>query len=191
MNWLLLISGLFGAITTIGHFTMGRKEYLIPMLEASFEEVPKKVMHCVFHYVSAYLILSTIVLLALGFGVTFSWDSSLLVCHYSLCGLRRDPDNYRLHVSDRKSHVQDVPVDLLCFDCGICVVGSLERHWDDSRSQKVIILGPRFEIPFRATCKKKREIASVKKGGDISVTSLGIEESSKGLPHCRDRLLRR
>ncbi len=88
MNWLLLISGLFGAITTIGHFTMGRKEYLIPMLEASFEEVPKKVMHCVFHYVSAYLILSTIVLLALGFGVTFSWDSSLLVwfiiIHYAV-----------------------------------------------------------------------------------------------------------
>ncbi|NIQ40302.1 MAG: hypothetical protein GTN81_17220 [Proteobacteria bacterium] len=88
MNWLLLISGLFGAITTIGHFTMGRKEYLIPMLEASFEEVPKKVMHCVFHYVSAYLILSTIVLLALGFGVTFSSDSSLLVwfiiIHYAV-----------------------------------------------------------------------------------------------------------
>jgi hypothetical protein len=88
MNWLFLISGLLGAITTMGHFTMGRKQYLKPMLEASFEEVPKEVMHCVFHYVSAYLILSTIVLLALGFGVTFSADTSLLVwfiiIHYAV-----------------------------------------------------------------------------------------------------------
>lgn len=72
----------------MGHFTMGRKQYLKPMLEASFEEVPKEVMHCVFHYVSAYLILSTIVLLALGFGVTFSADTSLLVwfiiIHYAV-----------------------------------------------------------------------------------------------------------
>jgi hypothetical protein len=88
MNWLLFIAGLFGGFTTLGHFFIGGKNFLKPMLEASFDEVPKKVMHCVFHYVSAYLILSTIVLLAMGLGFHFKGDTTLLVkfiaIHYAV-----------------------------------------------------------------------------------------------------------
>ena len=69
MNWYIIIAGLIGVFTTIGHFAMGSKQFLRPMLKASFDPVPKKVMHCVFHYVSAYLILSTIALLLIGFNV--------------------------------------------------------------------------------------------------------------------------
>ena len=79
MNWYLCIAGVFAAFTTIGHFTVGSKSFLKPMLEASFDEVAKKVMHCVFHYMSAYLILSTLVLLFSGFGFGFGSDNAMLV----------------------------------------------------------------------------------------------------------------
>ena len=59
MNWFIIIAGLVCAFTTIGHFSVGSRKFLKPMLKASFDPVPKKVMHCVFHYISAYLILST------------------------------------------------------------------------------------------------------------------------------------
>ncbi len=79
MNWLLFISGLAAAFCTIGHFAIGSKQFLKPMLKAPFDEVPKKVMHCVFHYISAYLVFSSIFLLALGLGFTFKGDGALLV----------------------------------------------------------------------------------------------------------------
>jgi hypothetical protein len=79
MNWLLTISGLFAAFTTIGHFAVGTKQYLVPTLEASFDEVPKKVMHCLFHYISVFLILSAAVLLAAGFGLGLGGDSTPLI----------------------------------------------------------------------------------------------------------------
>ena len=79
MNWLIIVSGLFAAFTTVGHFIIGSKSFLKPMLGASFDEVPKKIMHCVFHYVSTYLILSTVALLAVGFGVKIQGGSSILI----------------------------------------------------------------------------------------------------------------
>jgi hypothetical protein len=79
MNWLVIVAGLTGAATTLGHFTVGSKQFCAPMLDASFDPVPKKVMHCVFHYVSAYLILSTIALLGIGFGHIAGDGTSLLV----------------------------------------------------------------------------------------------------------------
>ena len=88
MNGLLVVSGVFAAFTTIGHFVIGSKSFLKPMLEASFDERAKKVMHCVFHYVSAYLVLSTAVLLALGFGLNLTMAATLLVkfiaTHYAV-----------------------------------------------------------------------------------------------------------
>jgi hypothetical protein len=75
MNWLVLISGLVAAFCTVGHFAIGSKQYLQPMLQASFDDVAKKVMHCVFHYVSVYLVLSTAFLIAVGFGYKFNTDA--------------------------------------------------------------------------------------------------------------------
>ena len=84
MNWLLFVSGLFAAFATVGHFTIGSKRFLKPMLQASFDEVAKKVMHCVFHYISANFILSTIVLLGLGVGINVKVDTALLVRFISI-----------------------------------------------------------------------------------------------------------
>jgi hypothetical protein len=79
MNWLVLTSGIVAAFCTVGHFAIGSKQFLQPMLQASFDDVSKKVMHCVFHYVSVYLVLSTIFLIAVGFGYKFNTDTTLMV----------------------------------------------------------------------------------------------------------------
>ena len=79
MNWMILISGLAAGFVNLGHFTIGSKDFLRPMLQADFDDVPKKVMHCVFHYVSVYLILSFIVLMAIGLGFSFGTADKLLV----------------------------------------------------------------------------------------------------------------
>ncbi len=84
MNWFITIAGLIGAFTTIGHFFIGSKEFLGPMLKAPIDPVPKKVMHCVFHYVSAFLILSTISLLGIGFGIIDGGGAALLVRFISI-----------------------------------------------------------------------------------------------------------
>ncbi|MFC1835729.1 hypothetical protein ACFL2Q_13500 [Thermodesulfobacteriota bacterium] len=84
MNWPVTIAGLVCAATTVGHFLIGTKEFLRPMLESQFDPVPKKVMHCVFHYVSAFLILSTITLLAIGLGLFAGEGTSLVVRFISI-----------------------------------------------------------------------------------------------------------
>jgi hypothetical protein len=79
MNWMILISGLAAGFVNLGHFTVGRKDFLKPMLQADFDDVPKKVMHCVFHYISVYVVLSFIVLIAIGLGFSFGTADALLV----------------------------------------------------------------------------------------------------------------
>ena len=69
MNWYIIIAGLIASATTVGHFAVGSKDFLKPMLGASFDPIPKKVMHCVFHYVSTYLILSAVTLLLIGLNI--------------------------------------------------------------------------------------------------------------------------
>ena len=76
---MILIAGLAAGFVNLGHFTVGSKEFLRPMLRADFDEVPKKVMHCVFHYVSVYVVLSFIVLMAIGLGFSFGAADTLLV----------------------------------------------------------------------------------------------------------------
>ena len=88
MNWPIFISGLAAVFCTLGHFTVGSKRYLKPMLAAEFDDVAKKVCHCVFHYVSVFLVLSAVCLVLVGVGLTFNTDTALLVkfiaIHYAL-----------------------------------------------------------------------------------------------------------
>lgn len=79
MNWFIFIAGIIAAMTVVGHFTVGRKEFLMPLLDSSIDDVPKKVLHCVFHYISAFLVISTLALLAVGVGVKFKSGYTLLV----------------------------------------------------------------------------------------------------------------
>ncbi|MGB5747646.1 MAG: hypothetical protein WBM69_11715 [Desulfobacterales bacterium] len=41
MNWPVFITGLGAAACTLGHFTVGRQQYLKPMLATSFDDVAK------------------------------------------------------------------------------------------------------------------------------------------------------
>ena len=68
MNGPIFVAGLGAGFIAIGHFTVGSRLYLKPMLQASFADVPKKENHCVFHYTSVFLVLSAIFLLAIGIG---------------------------------------------------------------------------------------------------------------------------
>ena len=62
MNYFILISAILSLGAVIGHFTMGRKDYLKPVLASDIDIVPKKVMHSLFHYMSVFMVLSTIIL---------------------------------------------------------------------------------------------------------------------------------
>ena len=84
MNWPILIAGVGAVLITLGHFAVGSRLYLKPMLQASLDDVPKKVNHCVFHYVSAYLVLSAIFLLLVGIGYTNQTGTSWLIKFISL-----------------------------------------------------------------------------------------------------------
>jgi hypothetical protein len=79
MNWFIFVAGVIAAMATVGHFTVGRKDFLKPLLDAPIDDVPKKVMHCVFHYISAFLVISTLALLSVGIGLKFKSGYTLLV----------------------------------------------------------------------------------------------------------------
>ena len=64
MNYFIFISALISLVAIIGHCSMGRKEYLKHVLDSDIDIVPKKVMQSLFHYMSVFMVLSMIILLA-------------------------------------------------------------------------------------------------------------------------------
>ena len=74
MNVLVFIAGIFAFGVVIGHLTLGVKLYLKPMLAAEFDPVAKRVMLCVFHYVSVFVVLAAAVLLTVGAGFNYVYD---------------------------------------------------------------------------------------------------------------------
>ena len=64
MNYFIFLSALIALVALIGHSTMGRKDYLKPVMDSDIDSVPKNVMKSLFHYMTVFLILSTIILLA-------------------------------------------------------------------------------------------------------------------------------
>ncbi|ACA86182.1 hypothetical protein [Shewanella woodyi] len=67
MNYYYLVAALLALSTLIIHIHHGRKHYLFPMLSSELDPVVKAVFHCVFHFVSLFILLSTIILAACGF----------------------------------------------------------------------------------------------------------------------------
>lgn len=64
MNYFILISAILALMAVIGHFTIGRKEYLKPVLDSNIDIIPKKIVQCLFHYMSVFMLFSTIILFA-------------------------------------------------------------------------------------------------------------------------------
>ena len=77
MNYYFLTAGIISMFAVIGHFTIGRTDFLEPVLNSDIDEIPKKVMHSIFHYLSVYMILTTILLLL------FAIDSHALFENHS------------------------------------------------------------------------------------------------------------
>ena len=74
MNIAIVVAAALAVFVAFGHFAFGIKWYLKPMLNSEFEKIPKTTMQCVFHYVSAFLTLSAIVLWLAGFGFFRKYD---------------------------------------------------------------------------------------------------------------------
>ena len=79
INWYLFFSGAIATVITIGHFTLGHKLYLKPMLGAQFDDSARHMMHAVFHYISIFFILSSLMLLAGSLGCPLMFCESFLV----------------------------------------------------------------------------------------------------------------
>ncbi|MEE8340619.1 MAG: hypothetical protein V3R52_00830 [Candidatus Neomarinimicrobiota bacterium] len=76
MDYLLLTAGILALGATIGHFTMGSKDFLKPILRSEADEIPKKVMHSLFHYMSVFMVLSTVILLGFSMKNSLIFDST-------------------------------------------------------------------------------------------------------------------
>ena len=68
MNYFILTAGIFAALATIGHFTMGSKRFLRPVMKSELDLTVKKVMQSLFHYMSVYMVLTSIFLIAMSTG---------------------------------------------------------------------------------------------------------------------------
>ena len=66
MNVLLVIAGVLATGVLIGHSTLGRRDYFLPMLSAEFDPYAKRIMSFVWHMSTLSLCLMALALLALG-----------------------------------------------------------------------------------------------------------------------------
>jgi hypothetical protein len=78
MNIYLLIAAVINIATIIGHITMGSKEFLKPVLSSSADNVPKKVFHALFHYITVFFILSAVSLSFAAFNAECCKTATLL-----------------------------------------------------------------------------------------------------------------
>ncbi len=76
MNYLTLIAGIIASLATIGHFAIGTKDFLKPVMNSQIEEIPKRVMKSLFHYMSVFMIITSIFLLAISTGKCMLFDST-------------------------------------------------------------------------------------------------------------------
>lgn len=67
MNIYLVVSGCLAAFILVGHSTIGRKQFFLPMLEATFDPTPKRIMEFVWHMSTVSLTFPPLVLLYVGF----------------------------------------------------------------------------------------------------------------------------
>ncbi|NRD73599.1 hypothetical protein HQQ94_10125 [Shewanella sp. VB17] len=84
MNIFFIAAAILGLLTCLGHFTYGSKQYLQPMLASNLTPLVKTVLHCVFHFVSVFLVLSSMVLGACGMDVISNMQGFGLVLFVAL-----------------------------------------------------------------------------------------------------------
>jgi hypothetical protein len=75
MDYLILTSGVVATLATIGHFAMGNKVYVKPVMDSNAAEIPKRVMLSAFHYMSVYMVLTVVILLAFSMGENLVFEN--------------------------------------------------------------------------------------------------------------------
>jgi hypothetical protein len=75
MNYFIITSAVVATMANIGHFAMGNKEYLKPVMNSNAAEIPKKVMQSAFHYMSVYMVLTAVLLIAFSFGENLVFEN--------------------------------------------------------------------------------------------------------------------
>jgi hypothetical protein len=75
MDYFILTSGVVATLATIGHFAIGNKEFLKPVINSNAAEIPKKVMQSVYHYMSVFLVLTSVILLAFSLGENLIFEN--------------------------------------------------------------------------------------------------------------------
>lgn len=76
MNFLTLTAGILALMASIGHFTMGNKQYLKPILNSDADEIPKKIMMGLFHYMSVFMVLTALFLIGISLGFCVLFENS-------------------------------------------------------------------------------------------------------------------
>ena len=68
MNGFIIASGILATAMLIGHSTLGRRDYFLPMTRADFDPYARRVMEFVWHMSTVAIALMAAALLALGLG---------------------------------------------------------------------------------------------------------------------------
>ncbi len=76
MNYFILTSGVLAFFATIGHFAIGTKDFLKPVMNSNIDEIPKKVMQSLFHYMSVFMIVTSVTLLAISMGENLIFENT-------------------------------------------------------------------------------------------------------------------
>ncbi|WP_075590274.1 hypothetical protein [Labilibacter marinus] len=62
MNYFILAAAIVSLMAVLGHFTIGAKDFLRPIMNSETDEIPRYVMKSVFHYISIFQVLTTLFL---------------------------------------------------------------------------------------------------------------------------------
>jgi len=68
MNYYIFTAGVISTLATIGHFAIGTKDFLKPVLNSEVGDIPKNVMVSLFHYMSGFMVLTSVILLSISMG---------------------------------------------------------------------------------------------------------------------------
>jgi hypothetical protein len=90
LNGLIIGAGTLATIILIGHCTVGRRDYFLPMKEADFDPYARRVMEFVWHMSTVSIALMCAALLGAGFGLTPAGSELLVLfatAHFVVWGL--------------------------------------------------------------------------------------------------------
>jgi len=84
MNVLLLISGALAAFMVVGHSTIGRRHFFLPMQATTFDPTAKRIMGFVWHMSTVTLIAAAVALIYIGLTPAGTAGNGLLALYVAV-----------------------------------------------------------------------------------------------------------